>query len=95
MNLTLDEVARIADLARIEIDAQAAREVHAKLDAIFAVLNELKAIDTTGIEPMSHAHDVSLRLRDDVVTEPDRHADYQRVAPGVADGLYLVPRVIE
>jgi len=95
MHLTLDDVARIADLARIEIDANEARDVHAKLDAIFAVLNELRAIDTTGVEPMSHAQDVSLTLRDDAVTESDRHADYQRVAPAVADDLYLVPRVIE
>jgi aspartyl-tRNA(Asn)/glutamyl-tRNA(Gln) amidotransferase subunit C len=95
MALTLDDVARIAHLARIEIDAGAAREVHAKLEAIFAMINELQAIDTTGIAPMSHAQDMMLPLRDDVVTEWDHHADYQRVAPAVEDGLYLVPRVIE
>jgi aspartyl-tRNA(Asn)/glutamyl-tRNA(Gln) amidotransferase subunit C len=95
MALTLDDVALIANLARIEIDAGAAREVHAKLEAIFAMINELQAIDTTGIEPMSHAQDLMLPLRDDVVTEADRHADYQRIAPAVEDGLYLVPRVIE
>jgi aspartyl-tRNA(Asn)/glutamyl-tRNA(Gln) amidotransferase subunit C len=95
MALTLDDVARVAHLARIEIDAGAAREVHAKLEAIFAMINELQAIDTTGIAPMSHAQDLMLPLRDDVVTESDRHADYQRVAPAVEDGLYLVPRVIE
>ena len=93
--LTLDDVARIAHLARIEIDADAARDVHAKLDAIFALINALQAIDTTGVEPMSHAQDVSLPLRDDAATETDRHAEYQSVAPAVADGLYLVPRVIE
>lgn len=95
MALTLDDVMRLAHLARIDIDADAARDVRAKLDAIFALINELQAIDTTGIEPMSHAQDVSAPLRDDVVTEGDRHADYQRVAPAVEDGLYLVPRVIE
>ena len=95
MALTLDDVARLAHLARIEIDAGAAREVHAKLEAIFAMINELQAIDTTGIEPMSHAQDMMLPLREDVVTEADRHVDYQRVAPAVEDGLYLVPRVIE
>jgi aspartyl-tRNA(Asn)/glutamyl-tRNA(Gln) amidotransferase subunit C len=95
MALTLDDVARIAHLARIEIDADAARDVHAKLDAIFALINELQAIDTTGVEPMSHAQDLSLSLRDDVASETDRHAEYQRLAPAVADGLYLVPRVIE
>ncbi len=95
MALTLDDVARIAHLARIEIDAGAAREVHAKLEAIFAMINELQAIDTAGIAPMSHAQDLMLPLRDDVVTESDRHTDYQRVAPAVEDGFYLVPRVIE
>ena len=62
---------------------------------VFALINALQAIDTTGIEPMSHAQDVTAPLRDDTVTETDRHADYQRVAPAVEDGLYLVPRVIE
>ena len=95
MALTLDDVARIAHLARIEIDADEARDVHAKLDAIFALINALQAIDTTGVEPMSHAQDLSLPLRDDVATETDRHAEYQRLAPAIADGLYLVPRVIE
>jgi|SRR5690349_1789970 len=95
MALTLDDVLRIAHLARIEIDADAARDLHAKLEAIFALINELQSIDTDGIEPMSHAQDVTAPFRDDVVTEKDRHADYQRTAPAVEDGLYLVPRVIE
>ena len=95
MKLTLVDVRRIAHLARIEIDAQAAREVHAKLESIFAMIDQLQAVDTTGIEPMSHAQDVTVRLRDDKVTEVDRHADYQKVAPAVVDGLYLVPRVVE
>jgi len=95
MALTLDDVLRLAHLARIDIDATAAREVHAKLDAIFTLINELQAIDTTGIAPMSHAQDVSAPLRDDAITESDHHADYQRGAPAVEDGLYLVPRVIE
>ena len=95
MALTLDDVLRIAHLARIDIDAAAAREVHGKLEAIFTMINELQAIDTTGIEPMSHAQDVSAPLRDDAITETDHHTDYQRAAPAVEDALYLVPRVIE
>jgi len=95
MKLTLDDVRRIAHLARIDIDAQAAREVHAKLESIFAMIDQLQAIDTTGIEPMSHAADVSLTLREDVVTETDHRDQYQSVAPATADGLYLVPKVIE
>jgi aspartyl-tRNA(Asn)/glutamyl-tRNA(Gln) amidotransferase subunit C len=95
MTLTLDDVARLAHLARIEIDADAAREVHAKLESIFGLLNELNAIDTHGIEPMAHAQDVALPLRDDVVTETDHHTEYQSIAPAVDKGLYLVPKVIE
>ena len=95
MALTLYDVTRIAELARIEIDADAARDLHAKLDAIFAMINELEAIDTTGIEPMAHAQDLMLPLRDDIVTETDRHAEFQRGAPAVAGGLYLVPKVID
>lgn len=95
MALTLDDVHRIAHLARIEIDAVAAREVHSKLEAIFAMINTLQAVDTTGIEPMSHAQDVMLPLRDDVVTAVDQRELFQSVAPAVEDGLYLVPRVVE
>ena len=95
MTLTLDDVRRIAHLARIDVDAQAVSDVHAKLEAIFAMINELQAVDTTGVEPMSHAQDVVLPLREDKVTETDRHADFPRVAPAVEDGLYLVPRVVD
>ena len=95
MALTLDDVHRIAHLARIEIDEVAAREVHGKLQAIFAMINTLQAVDTTGIVPMSHAQDVMLPLRDDVVTASDQRALFQSVAPAVQDGLYLVPRVVE
>ena len=95
MALTQDDVYRIAHLARIEIDAAEAADVHAKLIAIFGVLDALAAIDTEGIAPMAHAQDVALPMRDDVVTETDKHVEYQSAAPAVQDGLYLVPRVIE
>jgi aspartyl-tRNA(Asn)/glutamyl-tRNA(Gln) amidotransferase subunit C len=95
MALTLADVHRIAHLARLEIDAAAAAEVHRKLEAIFAMINALQAVDTAGIVPMAHAQDVHLPLRDDAVTETDQHAQFQRLAPAVQDGLYLVPKVIE
>ncbi len=95
MALTLDDVHRIAHLARIEIDNTAAQEVQVKLNTIFAMINELQAVDTTGITPMAHAQDVMLPLRDDVVTDTDRRALYQAQAPATEDGLYLVPRVVE
>ena len=95
MSLSLADIHRIAHLARIEIDAAQAEEVRVKLDAIFGMINELQAVDTTGVVPMSHAQDVMLPLRPDEVTETDRHALYQASAPAVEDGLYLVPKVIE
>jgi aspartyl-tRNA(Asn)/glutamyl-tRNA(Gln) amidotransferase subunit C len=95
MPLSAADVHRIAHLARIEIDAAQAEEVRAKLDAIFAMINELQAVDTTGVVPMAHAQDVMLPLREDRVMEPDRHALYQTLAPAVESGLYLVPKVIE
>ena len=95
MTLSVADVLRIAHLARIEIDATEAEGVRVKLDAIFAMINELRAVDTTGVVPMAHAQDVMLPLREDTVTEPDRHALYQTAAPAVEGGLYLVPKVIE
>jgi aspartyl-tRNA(Asn)/glutamyl-tRNA(Gln) amidotransferase subunit C len=95
MTISTADVHRIAELARIEIDAAQAEDVRAKLSAIFGMIDELNAIDTAGVVPMAHAQDVALTLRDDVVTESDHHALYQSVAPAVEDGLYLVPKVIE
>ncbi len=95
MGLTPDDIKRLAHLARIEVDAAAVRDVREKLDAILGLIDALQAIDTSGVAPMAHAQDVALPLRDDVVTEPDNHTRYQREAPAIADGLYLVPKVIE
>jgi aspartyl-tRNA(Asn)/glutamyl-tRNA(Gln) amidotransferase subunit C len=95
MTISVADVARLAHLARIEIDAEQAEDVRAKLDAIFHLLDQLNAVDTTGVVPMAHAQDVTLPLREDAVTEGDRHALYQSVAPEVEAGLYLVPKVIE
>ena len=95
MALSLDEVQRIAYLARIEITPAEAADVRAKLDRIFELIGRMRAVDTTGIVPMSHAQDIVLPLREDRVTETDGHALYQQGAPAVEDGLYLVPKVIE
>jgi len=95
MGLTADDITRLAHLARIDIDAGEARDVKAKLDAILGLIDDLQSIDTSGMTPMSHAQDVMLELRDDVVTETDRHEIFQQQAPAVAGGLYLVPKVIE
>ncbi len=95
MALSSAEIQRIAHLARIEITPAEAVDIRAKLDSIFDLIGRMRAVDTTGIVPMSHAQDVTLPLREDVVTETDRHELYQSVAPAVQNGLYLVPKVIE
>jgi aspartyl-tRNA(Asn)/glutamyl-tRNA(Gln) amidotransferase subunit C len=95
MSLSHDQIRRIARLARIAIRPEESEAVLARLNRVLALVEELRAVDTTGVEPMSHAVDVVQRLRRDEVTEQDRHAVYQSVAPAVQDDLYLVPKVIE
>ncbi|HEY9191649.1 MAG TPA: Asp-tRNA(Asn)/Glu-tRNA(Gln) amidotransferase subunit GatC [Methyloversatilis sp.] len=95
MSLTDQEVRHIAKLARIELaDAQLER-TRSQLSSMLGLIEQLQSIDTTGVEPMAHATDLVLRLRDDAVTESDHRTAYQSVAPAVEDGLYLVPKVIE
>lgn len=95
MPLSLDEVKRIAHLARIEISESEALQAQGQLNDIFSLLERMQAIDTTGVEPMTHAQGRELRLREDRVTEGDQNALFQSVAPQVEAGLYLVPKVIE
>ena len=95
MALTLDDVRRVAHLARIEVSDEDAASVLRDLTNIFELIERMQAVEVTGIEPMSHAQDLALRLRDDVVTEDDQHALFQSVAPQVEADLYLVPKVIE
>jgi aspartyl-tRNA(Asn)/glutamyl-tRNA(Gln) amidotransferase subunit C len=95
MSLSHDQIRRIARLARIAIRPEESEAVLARLNRVLALVEELRAVDTTDVEPMSHAVDVVQRLRRDEVTEQDRHAVYQSVAPAVQDDLYLVPKVIE
>jgi aspartyl-tRNA(Asn)/glutamyl-tRNA(Gln) amidotransferase subunit C len=95
MSLSLDDVRRIARLARIEVTDAEAVVVQRDLNNILDLVEQLKAADTTGIEPMSHARDVTLRLREDTVTEADRHRAFQAIAPQTEADPYLVPKVIE
>lgn len=100
MSLVLSDVKRIASLSRLELTDEQAGQTLEKLNGIFALVEQMKAVDTTGIEPLSHpiaafTDNIALRLRDDVVTEENRREDYQQPAPATQDGLYLVPKVIE
>lgn len=95
MALTLEDVKHVAHLARVAIDEAEARAVLSQINDVFKLIAEMQAVDTCGVEPMSHALDVVQRLREDAVTESDQHARFQSVAPQVEGGLYLVPKVIE
>jgi aspartyl-tRNA(Asn)/glutamyl-tRNA(Gln) amidotransferase subunit C len=99
MSLSDDQIRRIARLARIAIGEKESTEVRERLNRVLGLIDELQAVDTSGIEPMAHPLDALLAggqpLRPDAVTEADRRADYQAAAPAVEGGLYLVPKVIE
>ena len=95
MSLSDDQIRRIARLARIALQPDESPDLAGPLNRILRLIGEMQAVDTTGIEPMSHALDVVQRLRADEVTEVDQRERFQAVAPALADGLYLVPKVIE
>jgi len=99
MALTPDDVSRIALLARLELSEREQVEMLAQLNGFFEIVERMRAVDTTGVTPLytplSSVGEVSLRLREDTVTEVvDREAN-QRSAPAIEAGLYLVPKVIE
>jgi len=95
MSLSLNDVNRIANLARIELGKDEAAGTLTQLLDIFGMIEQMQAVNTSAITPMSHAQEVTQRLRDDIVTEPDQHLLFQTIAPQVEAGLYLVPKVIE
>lgn len=95
MPLTLDDVHRIAHLARIEITADQAEASAAQLNDIFAMIESMAQVDTAGIAPMTHPLDGTQRLREDVAEAPPERELLLRNAPLQQDGLFLVPRVIE
>ncbi|MGO9447008.1 MAG: Asp-tRNA(Asn)/Glu-tRNA(Gln) amidotransferase subunit GatC [Thiobacillaceae bacterium] len=95
MALTLQDIHRIARLARLSITSEEAAAMHAQLNSIFGLIEQMQAVDTSGVEPMSHARDVQLRMRADIPTESNQREKFQAIAPAVENGLYLVPRVIE
>ncbi|MBA4142531.1 MAG: Asp-tRNA(Asn)/Glu-tRNA(Gln) amidotransferase subunit GatC [Nitrosospira sp.] len=95
MSLSLDDVKRVANLARIEIGEDEARAALTQLSGIFSLIEQMQAVDTSALKPMSHSQDVTQRLRPDAVTETDQRELFQSIAPQVEGGLYLVPKVIE
>ena len=99
MALTLPELDRIANLARLELQPAESERLLAQLNGFFDIVEKMRAVDTRGIEPLAHPvaamQDITLRLRDDVVSEPNQREANQQTAPVVERGLFLVPKVIE
>jgi aspartyl-tRNA(Asn)/glutamyl-tRNA(Gln) amidotransferase subunit C len=93
--LSLEQIAHIAHLARLELAGAELAAMQHQLNEILAMVDRMAAVDTEGVEPMSHPQEVMQRLREDAVTESDARENYQAGAPQVEDGLYLVPKVIE
>lgn len=95
MSLSIADVEKVARLARLAMTEQEIQAAQSQLSNIFSLIAEMQAVDTTGIEPMSHSQDLSQRLREDVVSEANQREAFQVIAPQTEAGLYLVPQVIE
>ena len=99
MALTPQDIGRIANLARLELTPQESEPVLTQLNGFFDVVEQMRAVDTQGIEPLAHPvaaiQPVALRLRDDIASEPNNREANQKSAPAVERGLFLVPKVIE
>jgi aspartyl-tRNA(Asn)/glutamyl-tRNA(Gln) amidotransferase subunit C len=95
MALDAAAVTKIAHLARLGINPEDVPEYSRNLSAILAFVEQLNAVDTTGVTPLAHPLDATQRLRADIVTEINDRENFQSVAPQTEDGLYLVPQVIE
>lgn len=95
MSLSNEQVGHIARLARIALTDAGIESTRAKLDGIFDLIEQMQAVDTKGVEPMSHPQELATRLRPDAIAETDRRDAFQRIAPQTEAGLYLVPKVIE
>ncbi len=99
MSLSPEDVTRIANLARLELDAAQSERMLRQMNGFFAIVEQMRAVDTTGVQPLAHPitaiGDFELRLRDDIVSEDNQREANQRSAPVVERGLFLVPKVIE
>ncbi|RYZ11544.1 MAG: Asp-tRNA(Asn)/Glu-tRNA(Gln) amidotransferase subunit GatC [Comamonadaceae bacterium] len=99
MPLNSSDIGRIANLARLRLAPDESERMLGQINGFFALVEQMRSVDTSGVEPLPHPvaaiEDVTLRLRDDVVSESDQRELNQRSAPAVERGLFLVPRVIE
>ena len=99
MSLTTQDIERIANLARLELPPEEGQRMLAQINDFFGIVQAMRAVDTTGIEPLAHPvatlQGLALRLREDLASEPNQREANQRSAPAVERGLFLVPKVID
>lgn len=99
MSLNSQDIARIANLARLELSADETARLLTQTNDFFNIVEKMRAVNTKGVEPLAHPFDaiqsMSLRLRDDIASEPNNRDANQQTAPAVENGLFLVPKVIE
>ncbi len=99
MSLTSHDIARLANLARLELQPAESARLQDQMNDFFDIVEKMRAVDTTGIEPLAHPvaaiQDIALRLREDQVSEANQREANQQSAPAVERGLFLVPKVIE
>ena len=99
MALTSSDIERIANLAQLELQPLESARMLTQINGFFEIVGKMRAVDTTGIEPLAHPFatiaEVTLRLREDRVSEPNERSANQRNAPALEDGLFLVPKVLE
>ncbi|MBA3056652.1 MAG: Asp-tRNA(Asn)/Glu-tRNA(Gln) amidotransferase subunit GatC [Gammaproteobacteria bacterium] len=99
MSLTSADIARIANLARLELQPAESERMLTQLNGFFTLVEKMCAVDTAGLEPLAHPvatiQDVTLRLREDRVSETDNREANMRNAPAQEHSLFLVPKVIE
>ena len=102
MSLTTLDIQRIANLARLALQPDEEARMLDKINDFFGIVEQISAVDTTGVVPMAHPVDamrnspeMALRLRTDTVSEPNQREANQKRAPAVENGLFLVPKVIE
>jgi aspartyl-tRNA(Asn)/glutamyl-tRNA(Gln) amidotransferase subunit C len=95
MALDKSDVENIAHLARLAISEGDVPAYAENLSNILGLVEQMNAVDTSGVGPMAHPLEMAQRLREDVVTEENQREHFQQHAPAVENGLFLVPKVIE
>jgi len=95
MTIALDDVNKVATLARLRVTEEEAKQHLDSLHGLLKLAKQMEAIDTQTIQPMTHCFDIMQRLRDDNVTETNQRERLQQLTTHVQSGLYCVPPVIE